>query len=211
MNPLIMRDALEDGYPVTVVDMIEVSYNHEFQRDVKEFKENMKQMAEEFKEKHRDNMHSHSFWWANRYTGGDHGHHGKPLDHWFGGGRSEESFSSFSPKTRVEETGNSFEVEVELPGIKKNDVKITFSKDTLIIASKEDVVPTTPESSTANSEQPTTTTSNNATKSKSTKRFQKEIQFFEPVSFEKISARMEDGVLYVTVPKEQIDHQVSIL
>lgn len=45
----------------------------------------------------------------------------------------DSSASSFSPMVNIEETADSYHVEAELPGVKKEDVEVSLKEDYLII------------------------------------------------------------------------------
>ncbi|GAM17974.1 hypothetical protein SAMD00019534_011490 [Acytostelium subglobosum LB1] len=156
----------------------------EFKEDVYKFKTNLK-----------ESMKRHHDWHQQRndVLKTEYNNHHRD---WFG--RDVDSNIARSPSTVVNETGSAFEVEIELPGIKKDEVKITFSKDKLIV-------------STVKEEATATTSAADAGAKKSNKKFySKEIQFHEQVNFKNIKARLEDGILYVTVPKELVDQSITI-
>ncbi|RZJ92718.1 MAG: Hsp20/alpha crystallin family protein [Chryseobacterium sp.] len=119
---------------------------------------------------------------------------GRDLFNW-----KNNNFSTTSttlPSVNIKETADYFEVEVAAPGMKKDDFKITLDNGQLIIASvKEDEVNTTEENFTR--------------REFSYQSFQR--SFILPkntVDEEKISARYENGILLLSIPKmEQVRQQ----
>eukprot|EP01133_Synstelium_polycarpum_P003511 gene3511-4011_t len=111
------------------------------------------------------------------------------------------------PLSNIQETGSSYTVQVELPGVKKDQIKVTYSKEHLVVSANcEEDSPATPTNSDA------TSTSTNAKEDWATKRsYHKKFYFSEPIVFTNITAKLEDGILTLTVPKEQTDHTVNIL
>jgi HSP20 family protein len=98
----------------------------------------------------------------------------------------------FTPKVNFCETDKSYELTAELPGIKKDDVKIDISNNTLTIKGhkkheekKEDKHYYRVESSYGE--------------------FYREFHLPKSVDHENVTAKFKDGILHMTVPKKKND------
>ena len=99
-------------------------------------------------------------------------------------------------KTDVKETDEAFIVEAEMPGVKKEDVTLVCEKGILTISAKT-------------SEEKTEEKENYVRK----ERFSGEAKrsfALKNINEEEISAKLEDGVLYVTLPKKEQDKEKRI-
>ena len=120
------------------------------------------------------------------------GHLRQDLDRVFG--TYEQSLNS--PTRQAEEyaqlhdTGNELAVTVDLPGVSKNDVELTISGDSIFIRAARTVSP--PEGYTAHRRE------------RSSFRFEQAIHLPVPVESKTASAKLQDGVLTVTLPKSPV-------
>ena len=97
---------------------------------------------------------------------------------------------SWSPRSDIFETENEYKLQMDLPGLKKEDVKITFQNRQISISG---------ERSTVNSE-------DKGTYHRSERRFGKFYRAFtlpEGIKESAIEAEFKDGQLTVTIPKAE--------
>ncbi|WP_299984770.1 Hsp20/alpha crystallin family protein [uncultured Pontibacter sp.] len=122
------------------------------------------------------------------------------LDRFFNESVNSRGFSGFTPHVDACETENGYEIEVALPGIRKEDIAIDFQEGKLTISGER-----------------------RFEKKEEGRRYQMlETQygtfsrsFYLPdnVDADKISAQLQDGVLVVNVPKDEqktMKRQISI-
>lgn len=114
----------------------------------------------------------------------------KELDNWFEGNHSTKATL---PAVNIKETEGGYELEVAVPGMKKEDFKVELNHDVLTISSEKEH---------KNEE--------NDKEGKYTKRefryqaFKRSFQLPEgKVDGEKIQAKYEDGILYLSLPKKE--------
>jgi HSP20 family protein len=119
------------------------------------------------------------------------------LDDWFETDRffnrgllkdTEKDF--FVPKVNVAETDSDYLLTAEVPGIKEGDIDLEINDGTLTLKghSKEE----------KNSDEPTF-----RVREISERKFEKSFRLGEEVDAGNISARLEDGMLRVTLPKKE--------
>ena len=110
-----------------------------------------------------------------------------------------ELWEEFQPQVKFSEDKDNYYVEMDLPGIKKEEVKIEVEENTLRVQGER----------------------REKRKPEGTKRHYSEVfygsfvrEFTLPISVEKeaIKARYEEGVLFITVPKTSKSkaHQINI-
>lgn len=92
-------------------------------------------------------------------------------------------------KTDIEETSDSYLLAVEVPGISKEDLEITFTDDTLTIRVKKD-------------EKKENNDKSYIAKERCTMNMERSY-YLENADEDKISAKMENGILYVNVLKKK--------
>ncbi|EGG20469.1 hypothetical protein DFA_00330 [Cavenderia fasciculata] len=93
------------------------------------------------------------------------------------------------PNSKISDLSTHYLVKVEIPGVKKTDISLNFSKEgTIVLETKNN---------NNNLQETDQNNSNNDNQN-----YRKEICFEETVNCEKITAKLEDGILYITVPKE---------
>lgn len=108
------------------------------------------------------------------------------FDDSFQGGRQMD----FTPSVDIVETENSFEIQVQLPGVKKTDVEISVENDQLTISGERKYENEKDEK-------------NYHSRESYYGKFSRSFRLPELVSPEKISAKQEDGILFVTLPKDE--------
>ncbi|MEM9337636.1 MAG: Hsp20/alpha crystallin family protein [Bacteroidota bacterium] len=104
----------------------------------------------------------------------------------FNGGTS----ASFTPKVDVAETDNEFEVQLHLPGLKKEDIKIDINKDRLSISGERKFENKKSEKNYHSVESYYGS-------------FSRSFHLPDTINTEKIDAAYVDGVLTVTLPKDE--------
>ena len=130
----------------------------------------------------------------NRYTGMEGNmpqSFSSMLDRFFNESVNTKGLSSFTPHVDACETANSYEIEVALPGIRKEDINIDFQEGRLSISGERKF-----EKSEGDGKryQMLETQYGNFTRT-----------FYLPdnVNPDQIKARLEDGILLVSVPKDE--------
>jgi len=101
------------------------------------------------------------------------------------------------PKTNVGETEDAYVFTIEMPGLKKENVQVNFEGDTLIVKG---------ETSEQKEEKGIIRREYHST------RFERTFSIGPGVDREKVKAKMEDGILTVTLPKtqERIGRKIEI-
>jgi HSP20 family protein len=116
------------------------------------------------------------------------------FDNLFGEGNNEQMEKrsyDCAPSTNILEKNESFELQVALPGVKKQDVKIDLEKNILSISS-EKKAEEKPEDGTKYSRREFVYGS-----------FCRSFTLPDTIEVEKIKADMADGILKITMPKKQ--------
>ena len=113
------------------------------------------------------------------------------FDSFFRGSLSEaDELSVWSPSTDITERENDFLVKVELPGVKKEDVKITLHDGALTIRGEKKL---DTESKDANYHRV----------ERSYGSFQRTFALPTSVKADNVDASFEDGILSITLPKQE--------
>ena len=99
-----------------------------------------------------------------------------------------DSQVAFTPVAELRETKDSVSVSLELPGVNRKDVSITFHDGVLAVAGERRQETEVKEGESFRTE-------------RSYGRFERQVELAAPVDAEKISAAFKDGVLTVTLPK----------
>lgn len=114
-------------------------------------------------------------------------------------GEEETSLTAFSPAVDIEEKDKEFQISAELPGIKKDDIKISLKNNVLTISGEK--------------------TQSKEEKDKNYHRterifgkFERSFRLPEYASQENINAEFKDGILHVSIPKlqESISKQIEV-
>lgn len=106
-----------------------------------------------------------------------------------------------SPSTNILETNENFKLEMALPGVKKEDVKIDLEKNILNISSEKKVDETTNENENYTRREFVYGT------------FCRSFTLPETIDTDNIKAEVKDGILSVTLPKKEetrISKQISV-
>jgi HSP20 family protein len=99
-----------------------------------------------------------------------------------------ENETEFIPRADVHETDESYLVQLDLPGIDKNDVKVKFEDNTLIVSGER--------------KQETKTEEKNYHRvERNYGSFTRSVRLPKDVNAQKISASYKNGVLEITLPK----------
>ena len=106
---------------------------------------------------------------------------------WFGG---TEKWNASVPAVNIKDNTENFELELAVPGMKKDDFRVEIDNDVLTIAS---------EVQTENEENK----ENYTRKEFSFTSFRRAFTLPETVDGSKIDAKYEDGILKLTLPKKQ--------
>lgn len=106
----------------------------------------------------------------------------------------KNSFADFVPAIDLQEKPDAFMVTVDLPGIKREDIKVDFSDNVLTISG----------------ERTRETKEGEKYTEKSYGRFMRSFSLPTKVTSEKIDAKFENGVLRLTLPKEPAAKAQSI-
>jgi len=94
------------------------------------------------------------------------------------------------PVMDVEETDDEFRITAELPGMKKDDIKITFQDNILTISGEKKTEKKREDKNLYYAE-------------RRFGKFSRSISINSPVKLDKVSAEFKDGVLHITVPKAE--------
>ncbi len=114
------------------------------------------------------------------------------FDNFFQGGTADDSFglSSWTPAVDIAEHENEFVVKLELPGVDKNDVRITMQDNVLTVRGQKKQEKESKDSSYHRIE-------------RSYGSFQRSFTLPAPVKSDKIDAVFKDGMLTVSLPKSE--------
>ena len=103
---------------------------------------------------------------------------------------AEKGVSLLTPAIDVVDTPESIQVKVELPGVKKEDVEITFKDDVLTIKGEK-------------KEEKEEKSENRYYVERSYGTFSRSITLPSSIKSDKVNASFKDGVLEVTLPKAE--------
>lgn len=98
--------------------------------------------------------------------------------------------STLRPRVDIEETGSEYRVRMDLPGVKREDLKVEIENDSLLIEA---------ERKTGTSEDVQVLHRERASHA----RFARSFSLGEAVRADAVSARLTDGVLELTLPKAE--------
>ena len=102
----------------------------------------------------------------------------------------QERLHPVVPVINVEENEDSFNISAEIPGMKKNDIKISFQDNMLTISGEKQ-------------EEKKRKGRNYHRIERNFGKFSRSINIPADVRADKISAEYEDGVLYISIPKSE--------
>ncbi|MEJ8800949.1 Hsp20/alpha crystallin family protein [Pontibacter sp. H249] len=112
------------------------------------------------------------------------------LDRFFNESVNSKNFAGFTPHVDACETEKGYEIELALPGVKKEDISIDFQEGRLTITGERKL-----EKKEEGRRYHMMETQYGS--------FSRSFYLPDKVSPDKISAQLEDGVLLVTVPKDE--------
>ena len=117
------------------------------------------------------------------------------LDHF----DEQGQLSTRLPRTNVQETDDSYVLELEMPGLSKGDVEVNFENDTLIVKGVK-------KEQTENKEK-----SGVVRREYHTMRYERSFNV-HGVDRDQVSAKLEDGILFVTLPKsaERLGRKIDV-
>lgn len=122
------------------------------------------------------------------------------LDRFFNESVNSRNLSAFTPHVDACETENGYEIEVALPGVRKEDISIDYQEGRLTISGERKF-----ERKENNKRYQMLETQYGS--------FTRTFRLPDNVKPENIQAEMEDGILMVTVPKDEkktMRHQIKI-
>ena len=107
-----------------------------------------------------------------------------------GSGERSRETPSWVPPLDLAEDKDHFIVTLDLPGVKREDVKITLHEDVLTISGQRAPAETSPERAVYRQE-------------RRYGPFERKVQLTKPVKAEAIAARQQEGLLTLTLPKPE--------
>ncbi|KAK1577074.1 hypothetical protein Q3G72_018787 [Acer saccharum] len=105
----------------------------------------------------------------------------------------------------IKEGENEYKLRMDMPGMTKDDVKMWVDEEKMLVV-KAEKVPKKNENNNSNGGGVVLEVEEEEWSAKSYGRYSSRIALPENVHFEKITAEVKDGVLYITIPKASIDH-----
>jgi len=121
------------------------------------------------------------------------------MDRVFSDFDEQGQFSTRLPRTNVQETDDSYVLELEMPGLSKDDVEVNFENDTLIVKGEK-------------KEQKEEKARGGVVRREyHTMRYERSFNV-HGVDRDQVSAKMEDGILFVTLPKspERLGRKIDV-
>ena len=100
---------------------------------------------------------------------------------------------SFRPMVRVDENENSFVLDIDLPGVRQEDVKIDVNDDVLTVSGERK-----------------SKSSREGSEEESYRSFRQSLSLPRGTDINKIEANYENGCLEITIPKSQLAQSRSI-
>lgn len=114
---------------------------------------------------------------------------GREFDRLFEGHLEPEAIGpAFSPQIEVREDKDQVQVSIELPGVERKDVQVTFHDGVLTVAGERRQEREVKEDEYVRTE-------------RRYGRFERRVGFSQPVEADQVKAAFKDGVLTVTLPK----------
>jgi len=104
------------------------------------------------------------------------------FDNLFDGLRLESPVPSWTPETRIHQDKDSYRLETDLPGVRKEDLKVNVESDTLHISTVRKIG-----------------TGENVSELS----YERHFRIPQDVESEKVAAELQDGVLSITLPKKE--------
>jgi HSP20 family protein len=125
------------------------------------------------------------------------------IDRYFGNGAGDTNGGWTSvrlPRTNVQENDNAFVFTLEMPGLTRENIEVNVEGDTLVVkGSKSDTTESAEDKGHVHREF-------------SASRFERTIHVGDAVDTEHITAKMQDGVLTITLPKrvEKVGRKIDV-
>lgn len=121
------------------------------------------------------------------------------MDRVFSDFDEQGQLSTRLPRTNVQETDDSYVLELEMPGLSKGDVEVNFENDTLIVKGEK------------KEQKEEKAKSGVVRREYHTMRYERSFNV-HGVDRDHVSAKMEDGILYVTLPKspERLGRKIDV-
>ena len=95
-----------------------------------------------------------------------------------------------APLVDLKETEDEYEIKVDLPGFKKEDIKVTVSKDNLEISTKVETNEETEEENYLHRE-------------RCVRNYYRKVRFATLIDIDAVKTDLSDGVLTITLPKSE--------
>lgn len=113
---------------------------------------------------------------------------------------NETGLSTRTPRTNIQETDNAYILELEMPGLSRGDVEVSYENDTLIIKGEKTV-----------NEDKKEDGGKGVVRREYHTRFERSFTV-HGVDADQISAKMENGILGVTLPKsrERLGRKIDV-
>jgi HSP20 family protein len=110
----------------------------------------------------------------------------------------ETGLSTRTPRTNIQETDNAYVLELEMPGLSREDVEVSFENDTIIVRGEK-------QEKTENKEE------KGVIRREYHTRFERSFSV-HGIDPDQVSAKMENGILLVTLPKsrERLGRKISV-
>ncbi|GIV29033.1 MAG: hypothetical protein KatS3mg028_0099 [Bacteroidia bacterium] len=106
------------------------------------------------------------------------------------GGTISRYIGSTIPSANIKETAENFQIELGVPGVKKEDIKIDLEDDVLTISSEQ-------------KEEKTEEKDNYTRREFNYSAFSRSFTLPDIVDSDKITAEYKDGILNITIPKKE--------
>jgi HSP20 family protein len=121
------------------------------------------------------------------------------LDRVFSDFDEQGQLSTRLPRTNVQETDDSYVLELEMPGLSKGDVEVNFEDDTLVVKGEKKEQKEEKEKGGV------------VRREYHTMRYERSFNV-HGVDRDQVSAKMENGILFVTLPKssERLGRKITV-
>lgn len=110
-----------------------------------------------------------------------------------------ESFRSLEPLYDIEDTGDKIIVYIDVPGFRKNEIKIRVTEDSLEVLAEKSEERASEEDK-----------KNYIVRQRVYRKLYKKILLPSKVRPEQAKAKLEDGILIVSIPKSEAEREVEI-
>ncbi len=114
----------------------------------------------------------------------------KPWNEWFGNGGNLLTKTLTVPAVNVKETDNEYKLSLGVPGMKKEDFKISVDRDLLTISAEKEETKEEKDDKFSREEYNYSS-------------FSRSFNLPDDIRYDAISAKYEDGVLKIAIPKKE--------